>query len=80
MNDSMPATNGVLSDPRLPRHRSVYYGGDWHDSPARRTIDVIAPATGDALGTVIDASADDIERAVAAAIDCRSRYSGTAIT
>jgi len=67
MNDSMPATNGVLSDPRLPRHRSVYYGGDWHDSPARRTIDVIAPATGDALGTVIDASADDIERAVAAA-------------
>jgi len=67
MNDFIPATTGMLADPRLPRHRSLYYGGEWHDSQAQRTIDVVAPATGEALGTTIDASADDVEHAVAAA-------------
>lgn len=54
-------------DSRLPRHRNLYYGGGWHESEGRRTIDVIAPATGEALGTVVDATADDMDRAVAAA-------------
>ena len=57
----------ALSDRRLPRHRALYYGGAWHESQAGRTIAVLAPATGDALGTTIDATADDVERAVAAA-------------
>ena len=54
-------------DARLPRHRRLYYGGAWHDSPARREIPVIAPATGEPLGTVVDASADDVDLAVKAA-------------
>ena len=57
----------AMSDPRLPRHRALYYGGGWHESEAGRTIAVIAPATGDALGTAVDATADDVECAVAAA-------------
>jgi betaine-aldehyde dehydrogenase len=56
-----------MSDPRLPRHRALYYGGAWHESQAGRTIAVTAPATDEALGTTIDATADDVERAVAAA-------------
>ena len=32
-------------DPRLPRHRGLYYGGGWHESDGGRTIAVMAPAT-----------------------------------
>ena len=54
-------------DPRLPRHRGLYYGGAWHASSAGREIAVTCPATGAALGTSIDATADDVDRAVTAA-------------
>ena len=54
-------------DARLPKHRGLYYGGAWHDSPARREIPVIAPATGEPLGAVVDASPDDVDLAVKAA-------------
>ena len=67
MNDSIAASIGLVSDARLPRHRLLYYGGEWHGSQGARTIDVVAPATGEALGATIDASADDIDRAVTAA-------------
>ncbi len=56
-----------LSDPRLPRHRGLYYGGGWHESEGARTIAVIAPATGESLGATVDATADDVDRAVTAA-------------
>ena len=54
-------------DSRLPRHRGLYYGGRWHDSDGGRTIAVTAPATGEALGTTVDATAEDVDCAVAAA-------------
>jgi acyl-CoA reductase-like NAD-dependent aldehyde dehydrogenase len=57
----------VLSDPRLPRHRGLYYGGGWHESESARAIAVIAPATGAPLGATADASAEDVDRAVMAA-------------
>jgi len=56
-------------DARLPKQRGLYYGGAWHASLARHEIPVIAPATGEPLGAVIDASADDVDVAVKAARD-----------
>jgi betaine-aldehyde dehydrogenase len=52
---------------RLPRHRALYYGGRWHESKAQKSIPVIAPATGESIGSVVDASADDVDLAVTAA-------------
>ena len=54
-------------DPRLPKQRGLYYGGAWHASAAGRELAVASPATGESLGTTVDASADDVDRAVAAA-------------
>ena len=51
----------------LPERRTLYYGGAWHASSGGRATEVTSPSTGEALGTAIDASAEDIERAVAAA-------------
>jgi betaine-aldehyde dehydrogenase len=56
-----------VTDPRLPRHRSLYYGGAWHASVTGREISGSCPATGDALGNSVDATADDVDRAVGAA-------------
>jgi betaine-aldehyde dehydrogenase len=56
-----------LFDPRLPRHRSLFYGGGWQASDGGREIAVANPATGEALGPTVDASAADVDRAVAAA-------------
>jgi len=63
MNQADPGS----TDPRLPQHRSLYYGGAWHASAAGREIAGRCPATGAALGTSIDATAEDVDRAVAAA-------------
>jgi betaine-aldehyde dehydrogenase len=63
----MPDTADTSHDPRLPQHRGLYYGGAWHDSTAGRAIAGTCPATGAALGPSIDATADDVDRAVAAA-------------
>ena len=54
-------------DPRLPRHRGLYYGGAWHESKGGRDIAVTSPGTGASLGTAVDASAEDVDRAVTAA-------------
>jgi len=51
----------------LPRHRSLYYGGAWHASAGGRENAVGSPSTGESLGTAVEASAEDIDRAVAAA-------------
>ena len=56
-----------MDDARLPKQRALYYGGAWHESAASGRIDVIAPATLEALGTTVDASADDVDLAVKAA-------------
>ncbi len=61
----MAATDPL--DPRLPRHRDLYYGGAWHDSTGGRAIAVTSPATGEPLGSTVDATAEDVDRAVVAA-------------
>ena len=51
----------------LPTHRGAYYGGKWHEPKSGRYVDTINPGTGESLGKVADAGADDIDAAVAAA-------------
>jgi betaine-aldehyde dehydrogenase len=63
----MPDTSEKLRDPRLPQHRDLYYGGEWHRAAAARETPVVSPSTGASLGTAIDATSDDIDRAVVAA-------------
>ena len=63
----MPDTSANLPDPRLPQHRGLYYGGQWHRSSAARETPVVNPATGASLGTTIEATSEDVDRAVAAA-------------
>jgi betaine-aldehyde dehydrogenase len=51
----------------LPERRALYYGGAWHASIGGRETAVTSPSTGESLGTAADASAEDVDRAVAAA-------------
>ena len=51
----------------LPKNRGAYYGGAWHEPKAGRFVDTINPGTGQSLGKVADAGAEDIDAAVAAA-------------
>ena len=51
----------------LPKNRGAYYGGAWHEPKAGRYVDTISPGTGQSLGKVAEAGADDIDAAVASA-------------
>ena len=57
----------ITSDSRLPVHRALYYDGRWQQSKSGHVIDVECPSTGQSLGSVADADADDVARAVASA-------------
>jgi betaine-aldehyde dehydrogenase len=50
----------------LPKHRSLYYGGSWHE-PIGGYQDTINPASGESLGRSAQANADDVNAAVRAA-------------
>ena len=47
----------------------VFIGGEFVDSASGETMDVIAPATGEVIASVPRCSAEDVDRAVAAARD-----------
>jgi betaine-aldehyde dehydrogenase len=51
----------------LPKNRGAYYGGAWHDPKSGRYADMVNPGTGQSLGKVAEAGADDIDAAVASA-------------
>lgn len=51
---------------RLPRRRDLYYGGAWHE-PRGSYLDTVNPATGESLGRVAEANAEDVDAAVRAA-------------
>ncbi|MGA8706514.1 MAG: aldehyde dehydrogenase family protein [Steroidobacteraceae bacterium] len=50
----------------LPKHRSLYYGGAWHE-PLGGYQDTLNPATGESLGPSAQANAADVDAAVRAA-------------
>ena len=51
----------------LPQRAGLFYGGGWHEAAGGRTTDSVSPATGRRLGAVADATAADVDAAVAAA-------------
>ena len=60
----MTTSDSILS--LLPKKRDLYYGGAWH-APQGGYQDTFNPATGESLGPVAEANAQDIERAYQAA-------------
>jgi betaine-aldehyde dehydrogenase len=52
----------------LPQQRSVYYGGGWHKPRAGHFVPTWNPGTGESLGKVAQASAEDVDAAVASAL------------
>ncbi len=53
----------------LPERRGLYYGGTWHDAAGGATQETTSPSTGQSLGHVAWAAADDVDAAVRAAQD-----------
>lgn len=50
----------------MPRQRSLYYGGKWHE-PEGGYLDTYNPATGENLGPCAEANAQDVDKAARAA-------------
>ncbi len=53
-------------DLRLPEHRDLYYGGEWHRSKGA-SLELFSPGTGESLGQVAQATEADVDAAVVAA-------------
>lgn len=51
----------------LPRHRELFYDGKWQAPRSGRVVQVSSPATGEPICEIVDAGADDVDAAVAAA-------------
>ena len=51
----------------LPRHRDIFFGGQWHAPRSGRTVEVRNPATGEVLCEIADSSIDDVDSVVTAA-------------
>jgi betaine-aldehyde dehydrogenase len=51
----------------LPKQRGIYYDGKWHEPKGGRYIETPNPGTGESLGRVAEAGAEDIDAAVKAA-------------
>ncbi len=64
MNGDVTTTPGLV----LPRHTGLFYGGAWHEPVTGRMSQVESPATGQVLGHAADATSEDADRAVAAAV------------
>jgi betaine-aldehyde dehydrogenase len=64
-------------DTRLPRQRGLYYSGAWHASTGGHEIAVTSPSTGESLGIAVDATAEDVDRAVVAAKTAFFRWRDT---
>src|SRR4051812_17090652 len=52
----------------------AFVGGEWADSVSGETMDVINPATGEVVAAVPRCSAEDVDRAVAAAAEALSEW------
>jgi betaine-aldehyde dehydrogenase len=59
--------SGLQVDSVLPKHRTAWYGGAWHDPRSERDEETWNPSTGDSLGRVALCGEEDVGAAVAAA-------------
>jgi len=64
MTSSASAASATL---RLPDHRTLYYGGAWHEPCSGRFDETLNPSTGQPLARVAVGNAADVDAAVAAA-------------
>jgi betaine-aldehyde dehydrogenase len=51
----------------LPSNRALYYAGAWHSALSGNEVHAHSPSTGDDLGAVQQAGAEDVDKAVTAA-------------
>src|SRR5436190_2566043 len=56
------------------RARRNFVGGDWVEASAESVREIVSPVTGETLAEVPDASAEDVDRAVAAARAAQPRW------
>jgi betaine-aldehyde dehydrogenase len=63
----MDSPNTTIPVIALPKNRSIYYGGAWHEPKNGRFVDTVSPGNGLSLGKVADAGAGDVDAAVASA-------------
>ena len=64
MTSSAPIASTAL---HLPAHRTLYYGGAWHEPNSGRFDESLNPSTGQPLARVAVGNATDVDVAVAAA-------------
>lgn len=50
-----------------PKNRGLFYGGKWHEAKSGATFPLFSPSTGEGLGEVAEAQAEDVDAAVAEA-------------
>jgi len=67
MNTPVQPKNLKAVPLNLPKHRDVFYGGEWHKPKSGQYADAINPGTGESLGPYADGGAADIDAAVGAA-------------
>lgn len=75
-NAHLPPIEALDLKACLPSHRDLYYGGEWR-APLGGYVDTFNPATGDSLGLCAEASAADVDAAVAAASRAFAQWRGT---
>ena len=63
----------------MPEFDQQYIGGEWVASTSDETIDVVGPSTEAVIGHVPAGTADDVDRAVAAARDAFGSWSTSTI-
>ena len=64
MTSSPSSVNTALN---LPTHRTLYYGGAWHEPISGRFDATLNPSTGQPLARVAVGNVADVDAAVAAA-------------
>ncbi|WP_062525314.1 NAD-dependent succinate-semialdehyde dehydrogenase [Demequina rhizosphaerae] len=57
---------------------ALYIGGEWTAASSGATFDVHDPSTGDVLASIADATPDDAQRALDAAVAAQDAWAGTA--
>ncbi|MCY3884589.1 MAG: aldehyde dehydrogenase family protein [Gammaproteobacteria bacterium] len=61
----------------MSNRTKFYIGGEWVESSTDETLEVVNPATEQPIGTVAMGSAEDVDRAVAAAVGAFESFSQT---
>lgn len=65
--DSFKQSESGPWKPTLPVHRSVYYGGAWHDPITKNYLPTFDPGQGTTLCEVAESTREDVDKAVEAA-------------